>query len=66
MTRIDSYEDLILDLDPTQPVIIYCSGGECELSMHLGNILFDEYEFKKILIFEAGYPAWKESGYPIE
>ena len=64
--EVEDYEDLILGLDSVQPVVIYCSGGECELSMHLGDVLFDEYEFKKILIFEAGFPAWKEVGYPIE
>ena len=64
--EFESFEDIILDLDPKQPVVIYCSGGECELSMHLGDVLFDEFEFEKVLIFEAGYPAWKELGYPVE
>ena len=64
--EVENYEDIILDLDPLKPVVIYCSGGECELSMHLGDILFDEYEFEKVLIFEDGFPAWKKSGYPIE
>ena len=64
--EIEDYEDIILDLELTQPVVIYCSGGECELSMHLGDVLFDEYEFEKILIFEAGFPAWKELEYPLE
>ena len=53
-------------LNFSQPIIIYCSGGDCELSMHLGNVLFDEYEFEKILIFDAGFPAWEELGYPVE
>lgn len=64
--EFETFEDIILDLDPKQPVIIYCSGGECELSMHLGDVLFDEFEFEKVLIFEAGYPAWKELDYPVE
>jgi len=64
--EFESYTDTILDLNTQQPVIIYCSGGECDLSMHLGDVLFDEFEFEKVLIFEAGYPAWKELGYPVE
>ena len=64
--EFEMFEDVILDLDPKQPVIIYCSGGECELSMHLGDVLYDEFEFEKVLIFEAGYPAWKEMSYPVE
>jgi len=63
---MSDYEDTILDLDPIKPVIIYCSGGECDLSIHLGDVLFDEYEFEKVLIFEDGFPAWKELGYPIQ
>jgi rhodanese-related sulfurtransferase len=64
--EIESYEDDILDFDVLLPVVIYCSGGECELSMHLGDMLFDDYEFEKVLIFEAGFPAWEEAGYPIK
>ena len=64
--EFELFENVILDLNPKQPVIIYCSGGECDLSMHLGDVLFDEFEFEKVFIFEAGYPAWKESGYPVE
>ena len=64
--EIESYEDDILDFNVLLPVVIYCSGGECELSMHLGDMLFDDYEFEKVLIFEAGFPAWEEAGYPIK
>ena len=63
---MNEYEDSILDLDPIQPVVIYCSGGECDLSMHLGDVLFDEFEFEKVLIFIDGFPAWKELKYPTE
>ncbi len=63
---IDNYESVIIGLDPDFPVVIYCSGGECDLSVDLGDLLFDEYDFSNVLIFEGGYPNWKELGYLIE
>ena len=62
----EDYEDEIFNLNEDTPLVLYCGGGDCELSTNLGYILFDDYELKKVLIFKAGYPAWKDSGYPIE
>ena len=64
--NFEDYEDEIFDIDQDTPLVLYCGGGECELSTNLAYVLFDDYEFKKVLIFKAGYPLWKESGYPIE
>ena len=63
---IDNYENKIIVMDPDFPVVIYCSGGECDLSVDLGDFLFEEYEFSSVLIFEGGYPQWQELGYSIE
>ena len=62
----EDYEDEIFSFDEDTPLVLYCGGGECELSTNLAYVLFDDYEFEKVLIFKAGYPSWKESGYPIE
>lgn len=60
------YVDQILSLEPEYPVVIYCSGGECDLSINLGDLLFEEYEFFYVLIYEGGYPEWESSGYAVE
>jgi len=50
---------------PEDPVVIYCSGPDCEFSAILADILRD-MGCKKLMLFEGGYSAWKEAGYPVE
>ena len=40
--------------------VIYCSGEGCSLSEDLSYYLFENFNFKKIMIFEGGIPVWKE------
>jgi len=48
-----------------KPLILYCSGGDCELSKDLAkNMLADG--IRKVLVFTDGLPAWKAAGYPME
>ena len=48
-----------------KPLILYCSGGDCELSKDLArNMLADG--IRKVLVFTDGMPAWKAAGYPVE
>jgi len=60
----EDYEEVIDDLDDTNIYIIYCSGGECSLSIDLADYLFSEKLFEKVLVFEGGWPEWKGAGYP--
>lgn len=46
-----------------RPILVYCGGGDCELSMNLGFAL-SQAGHRHVLIFEEGYPAWKDAGYP--
>lgn len=48
--------------DP-RPIMVYCSGGDCELSMTLGFEIAHTGH-RRVLVFEDGYPAWKDAGYP--
>ena len=45
--------------------IIYCSGGECSLSLDLADILFFDNGFENVFVFEGGLPEWEEAGYPL-
>ena len=60
----EDYEDVIDGLDDTAIYIIYCNGSECSLSIELADYLYNEKLFEKILVFEGGWPEWKEAGYP--
>ncbi|MDD2337993.1 MAG: rhodanese-like domain-containing protein [Geobacteraceae bacterium] len=46
-------------------LVIYCSGYGCHDSKDLGNKLLQK-GYRQILIFEGGYPEWKDAGFPIK
>jgi rhodanese-related sulfurtransferase len=48
-----------------KPLILYCSGGDCELSKDLARNMLAE-GIRKVLVFTDGLPAWKAAGYPME
>jgi rhodanese-related sulfurtransferase len=53
------------DFDPKgKPIIIYCGGGTCEVSMNLGFSLVMVGK-KKVLVYMGGWPEWVASGYPV-
>jgi rhodanese-related sulfurtransferase len=52
-------------LDPENPVIVYCGGGECHASETVKTYL-DGARFKQVLILEGGFPAWQTVGHKIE
>ena len=47
-----------------KPIIVYCGGGTCELSMNLGFALVNAGK-KKVLVYMGGWPEWSTSGYPV-
>jgi rhodanese-related sulfurtransferase len=48
-----------------KPIILYCSGGDCELSKDLAKNMLAE-GIRKVLVFTDGFPGWKAAGYPVE
>lgn len=57
--------DAMKALDPSQPAVIYCGGGDCDASKNLA-ILLQGAGFNRLHIFEAGFPDWEKHGYPVE
>jgi len=47
--------------DPAQPVLVYCSGGDCEDSHMLSQRLFGG-GFNNLLVYRDGWPDWVERG----
>jgi rhodanese-related sulfurtransferase len=62
----DEYMETIDALNYDDVFIIYCSGGECSLSLDLADVFFGDKAFENIFVFEGGLPAWKDAGYPTE
>ena len=60
----EDYEEIMDGLDDEGTYITYCSGGECSLSIDLADYLYNEKLIEKILIFEGGWPLWRDAGYP--
>ena len=46
-------------------VIVYCSGGNCDLSMRLGRNLIVR-GFRNVLVYEGGWSEWISEGAPTE
>ena len=49
-----------------RPIICYCGGGTCEVSIHLAEALVYQAGKKKVLVFMGGWPDWEGAGYPVE
>ena len=60
----ENYEKVMDGLDVDGIYIIYCSGEECSLSLDLADHLYNEKLIDKLLIFEGGWPQWRDAGYP--
>jgi rhodanese-related sulfurtransferase len=46
-----------------KPVVVYCDGGECELSKELAAVLVG-VGYRKVLVYSGGLPEWQGAGYP--
>jgi rhodanese-related sulfurtransferase len=57
--------ELIESLDPGgRPIVVYCGGGECELSISLAyEMIFAGHT--KVLIYTGGYDEWAGAGQPV-
>jgi rhodanese-related sulfurtransferase len=57
---------LIEKLDPGgRPIIVYCGGGECEVSMHLAEELIGS-GFSRVAVYLGGFPEWHAANKPVE
>ena len=57
--------DKVKKLDAAgKPIVVYCSGGDCELSMDLAKLLVENGK-RKVLVYEGGFPEWSGAGYAV-
>ena len=50
--------------DQSAPIVVYCSGGNCEDSHMLAEKLY-LVGFDNVLIYKDGYPDWLNRGMPV-
>jgi rhodanese-related sulfurtransferase len=50
-------------LDENAPIVIYCSGGDCEDSHMLAEKLY-MVGFNNLLVYKDGFPGWQKRGLP--
>lgn len=68
---LSEIESRFSEISQDKEVVVYCEGtwdgGSCEASRSAGRILIKKgYKQGNIKVFEDGYGAWKNAGYPIE
>lgn len=52
-------------LPKDRPLVTYCSGDECELSLFLARLLRD-MGYQNVSVFFGGARLWQESGMPLD
>ena len=60
----ENYQHELDKISKDEILITYCSGDDCDLSILLGDELFEK-GYKKIYVFFGGWNQWNEKGYPI-
>ncbi|HKD11195.1 MAG TPA: rhodanese-like domain-containing protein [Thermoanaerobaculia bacterium] len=50
--------------DPSGPIVVYCSGGECEDSHTLAQKLYLA-GFDAVFVYKDGFPDWQRRGLPV-
>jgi rhodanese-related sulfurtransferase len=50
--------------DQAAPVVVYCSGGDCEDSHNLAERLY-KVGFDNVLVYKDGFPDWEKRGLPV-
>jgi rhodanese-related sulfurtransferase len=51
--------------DQRAPIVVYCSGGDCEDSHMLSEKLYF-VGFDDVLVYKDGFPDWQKRGLPVK
>jgi rhodanese-related sulfurtransferase len=63
--EFDKYKSVLDSIPKNTPLVAYCDGKECDLSIMLGDKLF-ETGYKEVYIFFGGWIDWQQANYPID
>ena len=59
------FPDFFTQIPLETPLVVYCSGRQCEESHHLAELLL-EAGYTHVRILLDGFPGWQEADYPVE
>lgn len=63
---VDDYAERLAPIEADgRPIITYCGGGLCEVSLGLAWELI-ERGHTKVLVYMGGFGLWEDSGYPVD
>lgn len=60
-----SADAALTGVEKTNVLVVYCSGGDCDLSLRLGRLLAGR-GYSKVFVFEGGITEWQDQGEPLE
>lgn len=60
-TQLDKLKEMT---DSLTQIVTYCSGEECESSLHLARYLRDDEGFENVKIFYGGWRRWADADLP--
>jgi rhodanese-related sulfurtransferase len=55
----NAYFSKLVALPQDKVIIVYCDGGQCDLSHHVVNDLIN-FKFKKVMIYLGGWEDWQQ------
>jgi rhodanese-related sulfurtransferase len=61
----DNHKQKLEEISKEKPLVIYCAGTDCDLSVLLGNLLFEK-GYKQVYVFFGGWVEWLDANYPVE
>ena len=61
----ENHKQKLDNLSKDKPLVIYCAGTDCDLSILLGNQL-SKMGYKQVYIFFGGWLEWQNANYPVE
>ena len=61
----DNHQKKLEQLSKEKPLVIYCAGTDCDLSILLGNLLFEQ-GYKQVYVFFGGWLEWLNADYPVK
>ncbi|MFO7447204.1 MAG: rhodanese-like domain-containing protein [Ignavibacteriaceae bacterium] len=59
----DNYKNSLRNIPKDEPVVTYCGGTDCDLSIVLGNKL-NSLGYEKVFVFFGGWEQWQDAEYP--
>ncbi len=48
----------MMNLPPNKTIIVYCDGGQCDLSYELAKEFLEVLHYQRVFLYEGGWDEW--------